>query len=101
MNQFKTELQYKARLFRFFNDPKHDLLDKKYAAFLELHDIEAVSDLYEIVESAPNDALCGRLIWTTEWDLSIELKTDILNVYSNHFVEQMLFSANTALRIVH
>lgn len=81
------ELPYRERMFEFSKDPELTQLDKKYEPYLNLHEIETVSDLFDVVQGSKNDAISGRLVWTTQRDLPIELKKDIIAIYSRYFVE--------------
>lgn len=83
----EIELSYRERIFRFVRDYDLAQLEKKYEPYLNLHDLEELSKLYDIVQASPNEAITGRLIWTTERDLPIELKKDIIAVYSKYFIE--------------
>jgi len=87
METSEKELPYRERMFRFVKDPELAQLEKKYEPYLDLHDLEEISELYDIVQAPPNDAITGRLIWTTQRDLPIDLKKDIIAIYSRYFVK--------------
>jgi len=83
----EIELPYRERMFEFITDPELAQLDKKYEPYLNLHEIDAISDLFDVVQGAKNEAISGRLIWTTQRNLPIELKKDIIAIYSRYFVD--------------
>lgn len=87
MEASDPELPYRERMFKFVKDPELDQLDEKYEAFLDLHNIETVSELYDVVEASKYNALTGKLVWTIQRDLPIELKRDIIRIYSKYFVD--------------
>lgn len=78
---------YRDRMGSIAADAEFEILEKKYQPFLEMHGIEDIFGVFDIVQAQPEDAVTGKLIWIQERDLRIELKKDITRIFNRHFVD--------------
>jgi hypothetical protein len=85
MEDHADESNYQDRLFAFINDNELAAIGQRFQPYFELHKIEHIFDLFDVVQSATNDITIGKLIWKTQRDLPIELKRAVIDVYSRHF----------------
>ncbi|MEO3406008.1 hypothetical protein AAFN85_19005 [Mucilaginibacter sp. CAU 1740] len=85
MEDHADESNYQNRLFAFINDNELAAIGQRFQPYFELHKIEHIFDLFDVVQSATNDITIGKLIWKTKWDLPIELKKAVINVNSSYF----------------
>ncbi|WPV01660.1 hypothetical protein SNE26_07725 [Mucilaginibacter sp. cycad4] len=87
MANFIGKRNYQDRLFAFINDSELAVIDTKFEPYFELHKIEDIFDLFDVVQSAPDDAITGKLVWKMQRDLPIELKKAVIAVYNKYFVD--------------
>jgi hypothetical protein len=80
------ENSYSDRMQSFVTDPELKLLEDKYEPYLDIHVIEDILEVCDIIQAKPGEPVTGKLIWHTEHDLPIELKKDIIKLYRRHFV---------------
>jgi len=75
---------YSERMQSFVTDPEVKLIDAKYDPYFELHLIEGMFAICDVVQSNSGVTI-GKLIWRTEHELPIELKKDIIKLFRRHF----------------
>ncbi len=68
---------YRDRMSSIVTDPEFDILEKKYQLYLDLHGIEEIFGVFDIKQTQTGEAITGKLIWHSEYDLRIDLKKDI------------------------
>lgn len=76
---------YRDRMASIVTDPEFEILYKKYLPYLELHGIEEIFGVFDVVQASPEEAITGKLIWHPEYDLPLELKKDIIRIFHRHF----------------
>jgi len=78
---------YQNRMNSIVTDPEFQVLEKKYQSYLDLHDIEEIFGVFDIKQGPPGEAITGKLIWHSEYDLPIDLKKDITKIFNKYFVD--------------
>ena len=68
-------------------DPEFETLEKKHQPYFELHGIEGIFGVFDIKQTPPGEAITGKLIWHSEYDLHIDLKKDITNIFDRYFID--------------
>ena len=76
---------YSERMQAFVTDPELKVLEGKYEPYLDIHVIEDILAVCDVIQAPAGDSVTGKLIWHTEHDLPIELKRDIIKLYRRHF----------------
>ncbi|WP_462266469.1 hypothetical protein [Mucilaginibacter sp.] len=77
---------YQERMSSIMADPEFQLIQKKYQPYLDLHGIEEILGVFDIKQAPPGEAITGKLIWHSEYDLPIDLKKDITKIFNKYFV---------------
>jgi hypothetical protein len=85
MEENAGESNYQDRVFAFINDKVFAVIDQRFKPYFELHKIEVIFDLFDLVQSASGDITTVKLIWKTQRDLPIELKKAVIDVYGRYF----------------
>ncbi|WEA03852.1 hypothetical protein [Mucilaginibacter sp. SJ] len=85
MEEHAGENNYQDRVFAFINDKEFATIDQRFKPYFELHKIEGIFDLFDVIQSDSGGNNTAKLIWKTQWDLPIELKKAVIDVYSRHF----------------
>jgi hypothetical protein len=78
---------YQNRMSNVVADPEFKSLEEKYRPYLDLHGIEKIFDVFDIKQAPPGEAITGKLIWHSEYDLPIDLKKDITMIFNKYFVD--------------
>jgi hypothetical protein len=78
---------YRDRMSSIVADPEFKSLEKKYQPYLELHGFEDIFGVFDIKQAPSGEAITGKLIWHSEYDLPIDLKKDITKIFNRYFVE--------------
>lgn len=79
---------YRERMFSLVADPELKAMEIRYEPYLDIHAIEDVLEGCDIIQASPEDVPTGKLIWKEGYDLPLELKRDIINLYNKHFIDQ-------------
>lgn len=87
MDEQSSGKSYSDRMQSFVSDPELELLDLKYDPYLEIHQIDDVLFGCDIIQNPPDQLITGKLIWKEGYDVPLDLKKDILNLYNKHFVD--------------
>lgn len=77
---------YSDRMQDFVTDPEIQQLEKKYEPYLDIHVIEDFLEVCDIVKAPIGEPITGKLIWKADYDLPLEMKKDIINLFNKHFV---------------
>lgn len=78
---------YSERMQGFVTDPEVQQIDAKYDPYFELHLIEGIFSICDVIQSH-SGINTGKLIWKTEHDLPIELKKDVIKLFRKHFANE-------------
>ncbi|MXV52027.1 hypothetical protein GS399_13680 [Pedobacter sp. HMF7647] len=82
---FVQPKSYSDRMQEFVTDPEIKKMEDKYEPYLEIHEMEDVLEGCDIIQSSPGEAVTGKLIWKSNYDLPLDLKKDIIALYNKHF----------------
>ncbi|SEM76952.1 hypothetical protein SAMN05192574_101754 [Mucilaginibacter gossypiicola] len=85
MEEHADKSNHQDRVFAFINDKEFAAIGQRFEPFFELHKIEVIFDLFDVVQSDSCGNNTAKLIWKTQRDLPIELKKAIIDVYSRYF----------------
>ena len=85
MDDHAGESNYQDRLFAFINDKEFATIGQRFKPYFELHKIEGIFDLFDVIQSDSGDINTAKLIWKTQRDLPIELKKAVIDVYGRYF----------------
>jgi hypothetical protein len=85
MEDHAGESNYKDRLFAFINDKEFAAIGQRFKPYFELHKIEGIFDLFDVIQSDSGGNNTAKLIWKTQRDLPIELKKAVIDVYGRYF----------------
>jgi hypothetical protein len=84
----KAQKTFSDRMQDFVTDPEIKMLEAKYEPYLDLHVIEFLLEVCDVVKAPLGEPVTGKLIWKTDRDLPIELKKDIIKLYRRHFINE-------------
>lgn len=85
MDEHAGESNYQDRLFSFINDKEFAAIGQRFEPYFELHKIEVIFDLFDVIQSDSGGNNTAKLIWKTQRDLPIELKKAVIDVFSRYF----------------
>ncbi|MEO3402388.1 hypothetical protein AAFN85_00695 [Mucilaginibacter sp. CAU 1740] len=78
---------YQNRMSNVVADPEFKSLEEKYRPYLDLYGIQDIFDVFDVKQAPSGEAITGKLIWHSEYDLPIDLKKDITKIFNNYFVD--------------
>ncbi|WP_158825691.1 hypothetical protein [Mucilaginibacter lacusdianchii] len=62
-------------------------LNEKYDSYFDLHGIEDIGDLFDVIQVHNSPDITGKLIWKGNHDLPTELIRDITQLFNRYFVD--------------